>query len=333
MPTVTPQMKSKARPPAAAGSSTAGATAGPPESGHPAAASSDRILRFQRPEVLLHWAIALPFMVCYLSSFILLALYTQAPERPYRDVFGWTHRISGLCLFFLPATVILAHPGAWKLLLYNIKQGWAWSVRDVRWLLLTGLSLINKRIELPEQGKFNAGEKMNFMMVMTTCPLFILTGVLIWVPGIAFFSWLAHFFMAIVATPLMFGHIFMATVNPSTRVGITGMISGYVQRAWAKHHYPLWYAEHFEEDGTPKAGAPSGVVPSPSPQGAASTVAQAGKVAKAVETASAVASRDHFTPPRQPTPPRAGAATTKLATPSPRGRVPRPMETRDGAPE
>lgn len=211
--------------------------------------SPKRIRRFQRPEILLHWAIALPFMVCYLSSAILLVAYTQAPDRAYRPLFAWTHRISGLCLLIFPATVILAHPEAWKLLLRNVRQGWEWSVRDIRWLFLMGLSVMNKRIQLPEQGKFNAGEKLNFMMVMTTCPLFIATGLLIWVPGIAFYSWLAHFFMALVATPLMFGHIFMATTNPATRVGITGMVSGYVDREWARHHYPLWYAENFKDGG------------------------------------------------------------------------------------
>jgi cytochrome b subunit of formate dehydrogenase len=50
----------------------------------------------------------------------------------------------------------------------------------------------------------------------------------------------------------MFGHIYMAVVNPSTRVGLSGMFSGRVDREWAKHHYKRWYKENFEEDGTPK---------------------------------------------------------------------------------
>jgi len=51
--------------------------------------------------------------------------------------------------------------------------------------------------------------------------------------------------MAAVATPLILGHVFMATVNPDTRVGLSGMISGFVNRHWARHHYRRWYDENF----------------------------------------------------------------------------------------
>jgi len=83
-------------------------------------------------------------------------------------------------------------------------------------------------------------------MVMGTWPIYIVTGVLIWLPGVAFVAWTLHVAMAIAATPLILGHIFMATINPDTRVGLSGMISGFVDRQWARHHYGRWYREQFE---------------------------------------------------------------------------------------
>jgi uncharacterized membrane protein YgcG len=56
---------------------------------------SDRILRFRKSERLVHWSIAIPFMVCYATAVILFALYYANPDRPYRDVFSWIHRLSG----------------------------------------------------------------------------------------------------------------------------------------------------------------------------------------------------------------------------------------------
>jgi hypothetical protein len=112
-----------------------------------------------------------------------------------------------------------------------------------------GLAAVSSRFELPEQGKFNAAEKLNFMMVMGTWPLYIATGILIWMPGVAFVAWVLHVAMAVAATPLMLGHIFMATINPDTRVGLSGMISGFVDRKWAEHHYRRWYREQFEHAG------------------------------------------------------------------------------------
>lgn len=109
-----------------------------------------------------------------------------------------------------------------------------------------GAAAVSKKIKLPEQGKFNAAEKINFMKLMSTYPLYILTGVLIWLTDAAFLSWVLHFFMAVIATPLIAGHLFMAMINPESRKGLHGMISGFVDRKWAKHHYGKWYREQYE---------------------------------------------------------------------------------------
>ena len=46
---------------------------------------------------------------------------------------------------------------------YNIKHAWTWMFDDFKWLSLMMLAAISERFELPEQGKFNAAEKLNFM--------------------------------------------------------------------------------------------------------------------------------------------------------------------------
>jgi formate dehydrogenase gamma subunit len=208
--------------------------------------ASDEILRFRKSERQLHWAIAIPFMASYATAVILVVVYNPNPARPLRDLVSWAHRISGICLIVLPLWTIVRHRPDLRVYLHNIRHAWTWTWDDVRWLFLMGPSVVNKKIALPDQGKFNAAEKINFMVLVSTYPAYIVTGVLIWLPGVAYLSWLLHFSMAVAATPLMLGHIFMATVNPDTRVGLSGMISGFVDRQWAKHHYRRWYEEHFE---------------------------------------------------------------------------------------
>jgi len=209
---------------------------------------TDEILRFHKSERLLHWSIALPFMICYATALVLVVIYNPAPHRAYRELFSWIHRISGLCLIVLPLLTLVTHRRDYRVHVENIKQGWIWAYDDLKWLLLYGLAAVSSRVILPDQGKFNAAEKLNFMMVMSTYPLFILTGVLIWLPGVSFVSWMTHFAMAAMATPLMLGHIFMATINPGTRIGLKGMVTGFVDRQWAKHHYARWYHENFADD-------------------------------------------------------------------------------------
>ena len=62
-----------------------------------------------------------------------------------------------------------------------------------------GPASLNKKIELPHQGKFNAAEKINFMVLVSTYPLYIVTGLLIWMPGVAIVAWFLHFGMAMAA--------------------------------------------------------------------------------------------------------------------------------------
>lgn len=207
---------------------------------------SQKILRFRKSERKVHWAIAVPFLICYTTALILVIFYNPDPLRPYRYIFSWTHRISGVCLFLLPLISIWKSRGDIRIYFYNIRQAWVWSLEDIRWLALMGLAAVSKKIRLPEQGKFNAAEKINFMTLMSTYPLYILTGALIWLTNGAFLAWLVHFGMALIATPLISGHLFMAMINPDTRVGLSGMISGFVDRQWARHHYTRWYWEHFE---------------------------------------------------------------------------------------
>jgi formate dehydrogenase subunit gamma len=203
------------------------------------------ILRFKASERQLHWAIAAPFMICYATALVLVAVYNPDPTRPYRAVFSWTHRLSGLCLFLLPLWTVLRHRRDFDLHFRNVRTAWRWRLEDVKWLFLMGLSTLNKRLELPHQEKFNAAEKLNFMYLTASYPLYIVTGFLIWLPGVAFASWILHLSLAAMATPLIFGHVFMATINPDTRIGLSGMITGYVDRHWAQHHYRHWYTEHF----------------------------------------------------------------------------------------
>jgi formate dehydrogenase subunit gamma len=214
---------------------------------------ADRILRFQRSERWLHWSIAAPFMVCFATGFVLMGFYNLHSEGASRAVLSWMHRISGACFIVSPTLSVIVHWRDFRIHRHNAKEALRWSIDDVRWMGLMGLRIFNAKIILPEQGKFNAAEKLNFLMVMCTYPLFIATGLSLWLPGVRFLSWIGHVAMAILAAPLVLGHVYMALVNPDTRAGLGGMLSGYVDRRWAKHHYGRWYREHFVE---PKERAP-----------------------------------------------------------------------------
>jgi formate dehydrogenase gamma subunit len=191
---------------------------------------------------MIHWTIAVPFMVCWTSAMVLVLVYNPDPQRPYREIVSWVHRCSAISLLALPALAALFNVHDYWMYLYNIREAFVWRPEDFRWMLVSAPAALSSRYTLPEQGKFNAAEKLNFIMVMVAIPIFAATGLWMWWHS-HWISWLIHFFLAGMVTPLMLGHIFMATVNPGTRIGLSGMISGYVDRQWARHHYGLWYLE------------------------------------------------------------------------------------------
>lgn len=219
----------------------------------------DTILRFRGSERFLHWSLAIPFVLLYGSALLMFAFWGEPAPRLLRAAFGLAHRLAGLLLMVLPPLALFWGSPDWRVHARNMREGWVWTWQDVRWLVLFPRNALDARVALPEQGKFNAAEKLNFMMVSSTYPLYIATGILIWVRSGTFAPWVAHAATAVLGIPLVGGHIFMATVNPATRIGLSGMITGRVDRAWAKHHYRRWYREHFErpdEDSPRRPVAP-----------------------------------------------------------------------------
>jgi len=205
-----------------------------------------KILRFTRSERLLHWALALPFLVCLSTAGLLVFYYNPDPTRPYREIVSWVHRGAGLCFVTLPLLVLLFGARSWRVHWDNLKEGLVWRWADFKWLALMPFAIVSRRVRLPEEGKFNAGEKLNFTWVVMSYPLYAATGLAIWFGGsLDVLPWLVHIGLAAISAPLIAGHIFMAVINPRSRAGLGGMFSGWVDRRWAQHHYRRWFREKF----------------------------------------------------------------------------------------
>ncbi len=183
------------------------------------ATQTSQIQRFLPGERFLHWALAGPFVVLYLSAGLMILYYSEPAPRHIRDALSIAHRAFGVLLIVLPPLALLRGQVDWRIHLENMREGWRWTAEDIRWLLLFPRNAINPKIELPEQGKFNAAEKLNFMMVSAFYPLYIVTGIMVWLPGVELVAYLAHYAMAAAGIPLVLGHIFMATIPLTPRWG------------------------------------------------------------------------------------------------------------------
>lgn len=119
---------------------------------------------------------------------------------------------------------------------------------DIVWFKNIFDVLLNRHGENLQIGKYNAGQKILFWGIMSLITLLFMTGIVIWrayfsaffpIPAIRV-ALLAHSVAGLALILLVVGHIYMGLW---VRGSITGMLTGYVSKAWAKQHHDRWYAE------------------------------------------------------------------------------------------
>jgi formate dehydrogenase subunit gamma len=117
---------------------------------------------------------------------------------------------------------------------------------DWKWMGRIGDVLSNRDENLPEVGKYNAGQKLAYWAMLISMLVLMGSGLVMWQE---FFSHLfsieairlavvLHAISGIVLILTIIVHVYAAIWVKGT---IGAMTKGTVSRAWAKHHHPLWY--------------------------------------------------------------------------------------------
>lgn len=182
-----------------------------------------------------HWLVAILFFLAGLSglAFFHPSLYW------FTNFFGggvWTrilHPYLGL------AMVVLFLLMAMRLARENLLDG-----NDRRWLANAGSMLKGDKENMPPAGKYNAGQKLVFWLMLSSLLLLLVSGLLFWhawFPALPVF-WrrvgvLVHSISAVVLVLSVIVHIYAGIwVKGSLRA----MTRGTVSRRWAELNHPLW---------------------------------------------------------------------------------------------
>jgi formate dehydrogenase subunit gamma len=196
----------------------------------------DAIRRYSEVERLTHWAVALAYVLLFLSG---LALF-----HPF---FFWLSALFGtptlmriLHPFIGVALAVLFFAYASQLWRENLLQG-----SDRRWLR-GAMAYMNGRDETPVEGKYNAGQKLMYWSMIVCVVALLLSGIVLWRPWFADSFGLtarraAGVVHAIVAFVMFVGigiHVYAAIW---TRGSMRAMTRGWVTRTWARYHHPGWY--------------------------------------------------------------------------------------------
>lgn len=195
--------------------------------------------RYSANERTCHWLLAIGFVLAALSG---LALFHPALYGLSGLLGGgpWTrilHPFIGVAMFAL--FFLLAVP-LWR---YNrFRPG------DRQWLRQAADVVRNREENLPEVGRYNAGQKLLFFALVVCTVGLLLTGLAMWRPWLAASfpigavraASLLHAFFAAVMICLIIVHIYAAFW---VKGSMQAMLRGTVSRAWAFKHHRAWLRE------------------------------------------------------------------------------------------
>lgn len=199
----------------------------------------DRIIRYSAGTRINHWIVAISFVLLALSG---LALFHPALFW-LTSLFGggpWTrilHPFIG-CIMVAAFYLLAAH--FWR---DNLMQP-----RDWIWLRKIDDVVGNREENLPDVGRYNAGQKLLFFTLVVCLIGLLLSGIAIWrVYFSAFFpigviraAALLHALFAFVLISAIIVHIYAGIwVKGSVRA----MTRGWVSPGWAWKHHRAWFRE------------------------------------------------------------------------------------------
>src|SRR5262249_23574979 len=199
-----------------------------------------RVLRYTFRERLMHWVAGF--------SYVYLLLTGLAFWSPW---LAWL----GIVLGGLTISRIL-HP--WAGVIFTISILWMYAVwnrqmrkteRDRQWWHSIGHYVRNEDSEVPDEARFNAGQKMLFWGFFWCGLVLFLTGLVLWEPhwipwGLRWLRLLAvilHPIAALLTIACFMIHVYMGTAVERGALG--SIVRGDVTRAWARRYHRAWYDE------------------------------------------------------------------------------------------
>jgi formate dehydrogenase subunit gamma len=193
---------------------------------------------------VLHWTVAISFVLSLLSGF---AIYSPWLYRWLTPLFG-----GGPMTRFLHPWFGLAFTIAFFFQFLNWFVPMTWTEDDTRWMKRMRAYVSNReKREPPETGFFNGGQKLYFWVIALSAILFLITGILIWFDHVVprwmvAVSYVIHDIAALIMLAGFIIHVYEGTAaQPGT---FRSMIDGTVSRAWARTHHPAWFHRVTEDE-------------------------------------------------------------------------------------
>ena len=197
---------------------------------------AEYIDRFCKTTRWFHWTFALSFVgLAATGSLLFLREQLELADDTAHTLVE-VHEI--IAVVFLSAPWLVAASGDTRRWLSDLADILPIGRDDLVWLRAQMTPW--RQHDLPGQGKLNAGQKVNALIVLGLSSVLTVTGLHLWREPGAFVALTLHVSGFLIWIPIFAGHLFLALVNVSTRPALRGMTLGRVRRDWARHHHQRW---------------------------------------------------------------------------------------------
>ena len=193
--------------------------------------------RYTAAERANHWVTGICFILLMLSG---LAFFHPA-FYPLTLLFGggvWARILHPFIGVILALAFVMMFFRFWRLNLMTHT--------DMQWLLRIREMIDGNDHNMPEQGKYNGGQKIVFWGMAVCIPALVCSGLVMWRSYFDFpvelvrVAVVVHAAAAIVMIMIAIVHVYAAIWTKNT---IRAMWYGTVTRAWAKQHHRAWYRQ------------------------------------------------------------------------------------------
>ena len=191
-------------------------------------------------ERFLHWLLVVPFIFLFVTGFGFMFHQMNWIQTVLgggymaRSVHNW----AGLIFFIAVILSILT----WA------RECLRFDSDDVKWITKGG-GYLGKVEDLPESGRFNAGQKGFYLVIIIFSLVISWSGWIMWNPtahavGTVNVAYALHALSMVVLSLCWVAHWYLGTIaNPGT---FSSMSNGWVTKGWAKKQHGKWYKETFE---------------------------------------------------------------------------------------
>ena len=209
--------------------------------------ANDRILRFHTADKVFHSVNAITwFALLFTGAYV----YFFHPKATVAETTMIVHLIIGFVFTFNLLGFIVLAPDRFALILRSCLE---WDRNTIMWFRNFGgyprrfFKIPLGPVEVSPQGRYNAGQKISYLLFITMIAVLSVTGWMLWIGapllGKAVFVWTFYFHVwgsIIVSALVVCVHIPLALLSMEHFKGIWRWGPGTISMEAAEHHSPTW---------------------------------------------------------------------------------------------